>query len=135
MWSGPQTLTSIDQGLRQVRQQVRELDTQVQITSRKLVHLRQEEADGYRQLAEMRLDQLIRGEIITGLDAADRRVQALLAERGQALQTLQSRIEASQQAQDDLDTERETSRQQADQAAERLDAVEATTQQLSLIHI
>ncbi|MGB5473184.1 MAG: hypothetical protein WBQ78_06890 [Gammaproteobacteria bacterium] len=129
MWSGPQTLTSIDQGLRQVRQQVRELDTQVQITSRKLVHLRQEEADGYRQLAEMRLDQLIRGEIITGLDAADRRVQALLAERGQALQTLQSRIEASQQAQDDLDTERETSRQQADQAAERLDAVEATTQQ------
>ena len=129
MWSGQQTLTSIDQGLRQVQQQVRELDTEVQITSRKLVQLGQEEANGYRQLAEMRLDQLIRGEIITGLDAADRRVQALLAEREQALQTLESRIEASQQAQDDLDAEREATRQQVDQAAVRLDAVEATTQQ------
>ncbi len=129
MWSGQQTLTSIDKGLRQVRQQVRELDTQVQITSRKLVQLGQEEADGYRQLAQMRLDQLVRGEIITGLDAADRRVQALLAEREQALLTLQSRIEASQQTQDDLDAEREDTRLQVDQAAERLDAVEATTQQ------
>ncbi|MGB5439403.1 MAG: hypothetical protein WBN90_07130, partial [Gammaproteobacteria bacterium] len=129
MWSGQQTLTSIDQGLREVRQQVGELDTQVQITSRKLVHLRQDEADGYRQLAEMRLDQLIRGEIITGLDAADRRVQTLLAEREQALQALQSRIEASQRAEDGLDAEREAMRQQADQAAERLDTMEATTQQ------
>ena len=129
MWSGQQTLTSIDQGLRQVRQQVGELDTQVQITSRKLVHLRQEEADGYRKLAEMRLDQLIRGEVITGLDAADRRVQTLLGEREQALQALQSRIEASQRAEDGLDAEREAMRQQADQAAERLDSMEATTQQ------
>ena len=129
MWSGQQTLTSIDQGLRKVRQQVSELDTQVQITSRKLVHLRQEEADGYRQLAEIRLDQLVRGEVITGLDAADRRVQSLLAEREQALQALQSRIEASQQAEDDLDVEREAMHQQVDQAAERLDSMEAATQQ------
>lgn len=129
MWSGRQTLTSIDQGLRQVRQQVSEFDTQVQITSRKLVHLRQEEANGYRKLAEMRLDQLIRGEVITGLDAADQHVQTLLAEREQALQALQSRIEASQQAEDDLDAEREAMRQQVDLVAERLDAMEATTQQ------
>ncbi|MGB5717040.1 MAG: hypothetical protein WBN81_08090, partial [Gammaproteobacteria bacterium] len=129
MWSGQQTLTSIDQGLRKVRQQVSELDTQVQITSRKLVHLRQEEADGYRQLAEIRLDQLVRGEVITGLDAADQRVQSLLTEREQALQALQSRIEASQQAEDDLDVEREAMHQQVDQAAERLDSMEAATQQ------
>jgi len=129
MWSGQQTLTSIDQSLRQVRQQVRELDSQVQVTSRKLVQLGQEEADGYRQLAQMRLDQLIRGEIITGLDAADRRVQALLAEREQALAALEARIESSQQTQDELDTKRESLRQQADQAAELLDQAEAATQQ------
>ncbi len=61
MWSGQQTLTTIDQSLRQVRQQVRELDSEVQVTSRKLVQLGQKEAEGYRQLAQMRLDQLIRG--------------------------------------------------------------------------
>jgi len=129
MWSGRKTLASIDQGLQQVRQQVLELDAQVQNTSRKLVQLEQEEADAYRQLARIRLDQLIRGEIIAGLDAADQRVQALLAEREQALQALQARIEVSQQAQDDLDAERETGRQQVDQVSERLDREEAATQQ------
>ncbi|MGB5337803.1 MAG: hypothetical protein WBO06_01780 [Gammaproteobacteria bacterium] len=129
MWSGQQTLTTIDQSLRQVRQQVRELDSEVQVTSRKLVQLGQKEAEGYRQLAQMRLDQLIRGEIITGLDAADRRVQALLAEREQALAALEARIEASQQTQNELDTERESLRQQVDQTAERLDQAEAATQQ------
>jgi hypothetical protein len=129
MWSGQKTLTSIDQALHQVRQQVRELDAQVQITSRKLVQLGQEEADGYRQLARIRLDQLIRGEIITGLDAADQRVQGLLAEREQALQALEARIEASQQQQDDLDAEREVRHQQVDRASEQLDQGEATTQQ------
>ena len=129
MWSGQKTLASIDQSLHQVRQQVLELDAQVQTASRKLVQLEQDEADGYRQLARIRLDQLIRGEILTGLDAADQRVQALLAEREQALQALQARIESSQQAQDDLDAEREARRQQVDQASERLDQGEAVTQQ------
>jgi chromosome segregation ATPase len=129
MWSGRKTLTSIDQGLQQVRQQVLTLDAQVQTTSRKLVQLEQDEAEAYRQLARIRLDQLIRGEIISGLDAADQRVQTLLAERDQALQALQARIEASQQEQDALDAERESLRQQVDQASEELDREEAATQQ------
>jgi hypothetical protein len=129
MWSGQQTLASIDQALHQVRQQVRELDAQVQTTSLKLVQLGQEESHGYRQLAQIRLDQLIRGEILTGLDAADQRVQALLDEREQALQALESEIEASQGMLDELDVEREARRQQVDQATERLDQAEAATQQ------
>ncbi len=121
MWSGQKTLASIDQSLHQVRQQVGELDAQVQVTSRKLMQLGQEEADSYRQLARIRLDQLIRGEIITGLDAADQRVKALLE--------LQARIESSQLAQDGLDAEREAQRQRVDQASEILDQAEAATQQ------
>ncbi len=128
MWTGRETLNSIDQGLDQVRDQVRQVDERIQSTSRDLVALRQDEGAQYRRLAQIRLDQLVSGEIAAGLDAADRRVGELVAEREAALQDLQRRIDEARQQQSELEQKRAEQSERIDQAAEALDVCEAEVQ-------
>jgi len=45
MWSGRETLGSIDQALHQVRSQAQALDTEIQRASTRLVELRRAEAE------------------------------------------------------------------------------------------
>jgi DNA repair exonuclease SbcCD ATPase subunit len=128
MWSGRETLASIDQALHQVRSQTQELDAEIQRASTRLVELRQAEAACYKQLAQLRLGQLVSGEIVAGFAAADRRVGEVLEQRQQALQALQQQLEALQAGQQQLESERESQRQRVAEAAEQLDRAEAATQ-------
>ncbi len=128
MWTGQQTLESIDQALSQLRRQAQELDTQVQRSSTELVALRQREGERFRRLAEVRLDQLTHGNVVSGLDDADLRVKEILIERTEALADLQTQIERCEQRQTELEQSREGQRKQVAEAAERLDRAEAATQ-------
>jgi len=129
MWSGRQTLGSIDQALQEVRQQVQELDEQVQRSSKELLQLRQREAGKYKALAKVRLGELISGDVIAGLDDADRRVGVLLEARERELRALQGRIEQLQGDQKRLEAEREAQMHRVAEAAGALDKAEAATQQ------
>ncbi len=128
MWTGRETLHSIEQGLNQVREQVQQVDERIQSTSRDLVALRQDEGARYRRLAQIRLDQMVSGEIAAGLDAADRRVSELLAEREAALQSLQQRIDAARKTQSDLEQRRAEQSDRVERAAEALDVSEGEVQ-------
>jgi chromosome segregation ATPase len=129
MWTGQQTLHSIEKALNQVRDQLQQVDGQLQSTSRELVELRQEEGTQYRKLAQVRLGQLISGEITAGLDAADRRVSELLTQRDQALAHLQNQLEEARQEQARLEQEREIQSEKVARAAEILDTAEADIQE------
>jgi hypothetical protein len=128
MWSGRETLGSIDQALHQVRGQAQALDTEIQRASTKLVELRRAEAECYTQLAKLRLGQLVTGEIIAGFAAADRRVGELLTQREQTLQALQRQLEELQARQRQLESDRESQCRQVAAASEHLDRAEAATQ-------
>lgn len=128
MWSGRKTLASIDQALHEVRRQVQELDTQIQRASTQLLQLRQEQGGKYKTLATVRLGELTSGDVIDGLDAADRRVGELLVAREGELKALQGRIEQSQRDQRNLEAEREAQMNRVGEAVEALDQAEATTQ-------
>src|SRR5687767_3576850 len=128
MWSGRETLASIDQALHQVRGQTQELDAEIQRASTRLVELRQAEAERYKQLAQLRLGQLVSGEIMAGFADADHRVGDFLKQREHSLQALQQQIEEVQTRQHRLEAEREPQRQRVAEASEQLDRAEATTQ-------
>ncbi len=128
MWTGRQTLGSIDNTLQKLRQQFEQIDSQIQATSRELVELRQQEGVRYKSLARIRLDQLISGEIMNGLDTADRRVNELLAERDSALASLKENIEQAREQDSVLAIKREEQSDQVAAAAEELDTVEAEVQ-------
>jgi hypothetical protein len=128
MQSGRDTLASIDHALHQVRGQLQELDTEIQSASTHLVALRQAEAVCYKQLAQLRLGQLVTGEIVANFDQAEQRVGDLLTQRKHALQTLQQQIETLQAQQHQIESERTRQQQRVAEAAERLDHAEAATQ-------
>ena len=128
MWSGRETLASIDQALHQVRGQTQELDTEIQRASTRRVELRQAEAERYQQLAKLRLGQLVTGEMMAGFAAADHRVGDFLTQRAQSLQALQRQIEEVQANQHQLEAERASQQQRVAEASEQLDRAEASTQ-------
>ncbi len=128
VWTGRQTLGSIDNTLKQLREQFEQIDTQIQASSRKMVELRQQEGARYKNLARIRLDQLISGEIVNGLDTADRRVTELLADRDRALAALKQEIEQARTQESLLAKKREEQSNEVATAAEKLDSVEAEVQ-------
>jgi chromosome segregation ATPase len=128
MASGQETLASIDQAVGQVRRDLADLDRQVQGAADELRRLGQEESDRLRELAELRLDQLARGEMLAGMDDADRRVVELLAARETALVDLQAAIESSDRRQSELETDRAAQQERVHQAAAELDHGVAATQ-------
>jgi DNA repair exonuclease SbcCD ATPase subunit len=129
MQSGSETLTSIDQALRQVRQQMQELDQKIRSATEQLGHLGQQALSAYQRLAQMRLDQLASGAVVTRLDDADRRVGQLLEQRIVQLQQLDQRLQECDRREEELAGEREQARARLADAVDSLDKAEAATQQ------
>jgi uncharacterized membrane protein YgcG len=128
MASGQETLASIDQAVGQVRHDLADLDRQLEVAADGMRRLGQEENDRFRELAELRLDQLARGEMLAGMDDADRRVVELLTARETALADLQATIEASDRRQSELEAQRTVQQERGHQSAAELDRAIAATQ-------
>ena len=128
MWSGRQTLGSLDKALGTVSGQIQKLEAEIQATGKAIVALEQEQMRRYSRLAKLRLDQSISGEIEAGFNTADRRVVELLEQRDEALSNLQQSLDAAQKEQDTLEKHRSQHGEILAQAAESLDAAEAATQ-------
>lgn len=129
MLSGRNALGSIDQSLHQLQNQVQESVDQIQQTSDSIVSMGQQQTKHFRELAKTRLDSLIAGKVVGGLDVANRRVSELLVMRNAALTDLNFNIQAVERGQDDKERERSGLSERLVQASKALDKREAATQQ------
>ncbi len=129
MLSGRNALQNINLTLQQLHQQVDESDRQIQQTSDNLLSLQQQQTQNYRQLAKIRLDNIISGEVVAGLETADLRVRELLQIRSEALSELSARLENARSDQQQLEQQRETQGDRVAAAATALDEQETTTRQ------
>ncbi len=127
MLSGRNALQSINLTLRQLHQQVDESDRQIQLASDSLLSLQQQQTQNYRQLAKIRLDNIISGEVAAGFETADLRVRELLEQRNDALSELSARLEKARSGQQQLEQQRETQSDRVAAAATALDDQETTT--------
>lgn len=81
MWSGRQTLASIDSAISRLHGEESTLDRATQQAMAELERLRQERGKALRELARLKLDELAAGRLTTNLDAAERRALSLLEGR------------------------------------------------------
>ena len=128
MYSGPQALASIDKSLREVRGQLQGLGQRIDESRRDVVQSRSLESQAFQALAGARLSQLEDGSLYEAFDAADHKASELLEERDEALADVHARMEDSETKQTSLEQRREHQAQQIGEQAERLDELQATTQ-------
>jgi hypothetical protein len=129
MLSGRNALQNINLTLQQLHRQVDESDRQIQQSSDSMLGLQQQQTQNYRQLAKIRLDNIISGEVVAGLETADLRVRELLQIRSDALSDLSTRLENARSDQQQLEQHRETQADHVAAAATALDDQETTTRE------
>jgi hypothetical protein len=129
MLSGRNALQNINQTLEQLHHQVEESDRQIQEASDSLISQQQRQAQRYRDLARIRLDHIVSGEVVAGLDSADQRVRELLQLRSEELTRLAAQIEELRGEQLHKEQQREQQSDQVATAAQALDDQEERTRQ------
>ena len=79
MLSGRDTLLQIERTLRGVRDESDRLGRELKSTADELARNRQQQAAATKQLAQLRLTEIERGELFESLDSADRRAQQAIS--------------------------------------------------------
>ena len=128
MISGQQTLTSIDSSLQDLRNKISRTEEQVEERNNRILALRQDEINNYRELSRLRVDILAADQLITIPDDAERTVQGLLEQRKNGMQKVRDDIAASEQHRRDLELKRKQQASAVEEAADVVDAAEKKTQ-------
>lgn len=129
MLSGRNALQNINLTLQKLHRQVDESGQQIQQASDNLLHLRQQQAGRYRELARIRLDNIISGEVVAGLETADQRVRQLLQQRNDVLSDLSSQLEKVHREQQRVEQQREVQSDKVAAAAGALDDQETASRE------
>src|SRR5215210_659033 len=98
MFTGRDALSSVEQAISQSRTDERGLEAALRSAIEDAAQLRREEAEGFRALARVRLDVLMREQVIGDLDAAEKQALAMLESRRRELDELARRRDKCQAA-------------------------------------
>ncbi len=129
MVSGRQTLGSLDDSLRQLHDDVETIDQQIKEGNRELMELQRQQAGRFKRMAQIRLDQVISGELAEGLNIADQRAAELIRRRGSKLGAVNRQIKSAKEQLELLEGRRGAARADRDRATEVLDRAEAVVQE------
>jgi hypothetical protein len=78
MWTGRQTLASIEGAISDLRREEGQLDTALRSAVADTERLRKERSDALRELARVKLDEMAAGRLVSNLDAGERRAVQIL---------------------------------------------------------
>ena len=128
MLSGRDTLLQIERTLRGVRDESDRLGRELKATADELARNRQHQAAATKQLAQLRLTEIERGELFESLDSADRRAQQAISERDKAYVDLEQELDKARLTLETLEARRKLEHEEVDHAAQRLANGEAKVQ-------
>lgn len=123
MYSGRKALSDIDNSLQSVRSQLAQTDYDLEQYNRKLLLLRQQESENYRELARLKLDDLRSNQLYQQLDYAEQQAAQLLMQRDEQIDTLINQIQTNETSQLALDAQRIEQAKQLDTALEALESL------------
>src|ERR1700752_5033181 len=78
MWTGRQTLASIESAISNLRREEGQLDTALRSAVAETERLRKERSDALRELARVKLDEMAAGRLVSNLDAGERHAVQIL---------------------------------------------------------
>ena len=129
MIDGRHSFEILEQNLGRVRTKLSSVHQRMTQLGQKLEALRQELSAQYRELAGVRLDELEAQRIIGDLDSTDRTVLKLLAQKREAVDTVERQIDAITARLDPLNQQRDDLGKERDQLLvqidEQMDLIEA----------
>lgn len=96
MYSGRDALFTVEQAIGRVRADETQLDATLRSAIEEAARLRREEAEGFRVLARIKLDAMVRDRVVEHLDANERRALAMIDSHRQALEENARKREAAQ---------------------------------------
>jgi hypothetical protein len=78
MWTGRQTLSSIENAIANLHKEEGQLDTALRSAVAETERLRKERGEALRELARIKLDEMAAGRLVSSLDAGERRAVQIL---------------------------------------------------------
>src|SRR5262245_59160934 len=121
MFTGREALFSIEQAIGRARADESKLDAALRSAIDETARLRREEAEGFRALARVKLDTMMRDKVIDDLDAAERRALELMENHRQQIEGLAQRRDAAQDALDKAEQSKHGCDQELADSLEALD--------------
>jgi hypothetical protein len=94
MWTGRQTLASIEDAIGKLRGEEGQLDATLRSAMADAERLRKERSEALRELARVKLDEMVAGRLVGSLDAGERRAVQILEDHRLRLATVAERREA-----------------------------------------
>jgi len=128
MPTGVEVLSSIEKTLNQLRRGVQEVDQEIQAATRQQVEIRQEQAQQFRDLARLMLDDQQMVPFSEAMEQARRKADELLARRHDKLAVLERQLDDVVDRQNLLEKERQAAQDKIAAAARALDDCEAAAQ-------
>jgi hypothetical protein len=127
MFTGRDALSSVEQAISRVRTDESQLDAALRSAIEEAARLRREEAEGFRVLARVRLEAMVRDQVIGDLDATERRAVAVIEHHSQSLESLARRRDETQAALDEAEAAQHDRDQDLARAIEALDELRHRT--------
>jgi hypothetical protein len=125
MWTGRQTLSSIETAIASVRGEESQLDQALRSAVAEAERARKERSEALRELARVKLDELAAGRLVSNLDAAERRALQILEGYNQRIAAVTERREALLKEVADTQVDRNAAAKLVEKALEALEALRA----------
>ena len=125
MWTGLQTLNSIENTIGRLYKEESELDGSLKSAAADAARLRQERVEALRELARIKLDEMQAGRLVSDLDAAERRGLQLLEDRHRRVSEATERREVAMKDVARAETERSDAAKSVEQALAAVEAIRA----------
>ena len=127
MWTGRQTLTSIEQAIGNLHQEEAELDGAIKSATVDAERLRTARDEALKELARIKLDEITAGRLVRNLDASERRAVQLLENGRLRLATEADRKAATLVEVKNAETARHAAAEAVEQTLAAVEAVSAAT--------
>jgi hypothetical protein len=128
MWTGRQTLGSIESAIGKLYREESQLDTSLRSAVAETERLRRERAEALRELARVKLDEMAAGRLVNRLDAGERRAVQILDDYRRRMADIAERREALFKEAASRRTDRDAAAKEVEEALASVETLRAAVE-------
>ena len=128
MWTGRQTLSSIENAIANLHKEEGQLDAALRSAVGESERFRKERSEALRELARVKLDEIAAGRLVSSLDAGERRAVQILDDYRLRITSTAERREGLLKEVAEAETQRNAAAAAVEQALEAVETIRADTE-------
>ena len=128
MWTGQQTLSSIEDAIANLHKEEGQLDAALRSAVGDAERLRKERSEALRELARVKLDEMAAGRLVSSLDAGERRAVQILDDYRLRVASIAERREGLLKEVSSAEAQRNAAAAAVQEALAAVEAVRADTE-------